>query len=642
MPSLRRKSLRASRTSTPYTNNDDSSPSSDPRKEKEKTQSSLLAWIEPPPKAPVPSFEEHGFARHGVLQEMAPLGVGPSSRAKQKARALAEPNVARRSALATNGHAVAGEEVASTPEMTPAPEPEPDDTDRADDDEMLDALIPAPAEESEDEDYVPTKSKAKTAAAGSKAHYRTPSQPSHSKASSRNGTARRATVNVSPAVIRAGTLTAEPGEAARVARQRLTIAVNDAISRARTNNTPEIGVALQSLHDDSEYKDQFRLILEAILMHNPTQEQHATFRAYIKSAKKRIRREEKARVARERREARESLGSPNGSSLPVFRSSLPVAAKAKTTDPEADDNADVILDLESPPMEVEPAVVDESELDAIPALAQRTLSPLDARMPSKSPSKQEGLNGSTTPNQKAASDAEASTKAPSPADIIAALSDSDLSDVNEDIVQSGPPEPLQVNGNNSSAAAPTAKKAKPPPPRVAPGGKKSRANSVKPHGKNDKRPPPTAADLAKDAELERLREQFAERQPVRMHTNPPTSEARFDDDDELLDTESLTDSMIAMGPPIRSSQPPRDPPAPRPNLTLKFKKRVRDDSSALPSPQLDSAASTRPTTPVIAPPAAKRLKLNNGTARTKRSYVPFFFPSIHSRRCFCLFQRRAA
>ena len=159
MPSLR-KSSRKSQTSTPYaTPLDANSPSSEAKKEK--TQSYLDGWIEPPPKNPAPSFEEHGFARHGVLETMAPLGVPPTAKMKQRARGLADPTV-RRSFLGKNGNLLAGEEGVSTPEMTPARELEQEEEERQEEEDGLPASFNVQDEE-DDDDYVPGEEQGQTA-----------------------------------------------------------------------------------------------------------------------------------------------------------------------------------------------------------------------------------------------------------------------------------------------------------------------------------------------------------------------------------------------------------------------------------------------------------------------------------------------
>lgn len=635
MPSLR-KSSRKSRTSTPYaTPYDTNSPSSDSKKEK--TQSSLDGWIEPPLKNPTPSFEEYGFARHGVLETMAPLGVPPSAKVKQRVRAFADPTI-RRPGTGKNGNVLAGDEGVSTPEMTPAPELEREDSERQEDDEIPAAL--PPQDEDEDDDWVPTKSKGKSQVTKTPIRGKTPVQsrtPVHGRTPSKNGISKPvATVN-SP--VRQTTAPPPPDVATGAARQRIQIVINDAVTRSRVNNKPIIGTALQQLHEQSKTDVYLHEMLESIIHQTPTAEQYAAFRQCIKEAKKRIKRETKAREEEDFREGKSVPYSPHFfHRSPAFAKTTDAVSPGKSNAPtgraeptstialQSSDPTDVIMD-DVPPMHVDSTADTDSvevtphPLATVPALAaKQSPSPHSARMSSKSPRKLRAINGNVGLVPEIDGDAESSSKAPSPVktpdSVVGVVSDSDLSDVNEEIVQNGPPEPVQVNGNGT-AAAPAMKKAKLAALRVG-NGKKSRANSAKPNAKYEKKAPLTEEELAEEAEVQRRRQELAEQQPARMTYNPPTSEIRYED--EILETESLTESQLAVGPPIDTNGVRRAPQGPRSGITLYIGKRVREDNSTLPSPQLDSAASTRPSTPAIAPPPAKRLKLTNGqAARTKRS-----------------------
>jgi hypothetical protein len=196
-------------------------------------------------------------------------------------------------------------------------------------------------------------------------------------------------------------------------------------------------------------------------------------------------------------------------------------------------------------------------------------------------------------------------------------SDSELSDVNEEIVQKGPPEPLQANGKpttaTTAAAAAAAKKAK--SAAFARAAKKSKPNAGKLFGKHANKlqtqTPEQALDWEKSWEA---REELQKQQPIQLYNlnDFPVSDTRFDD--EINDTESLTESQIAVGPPVDSDQPRRAGRVPYHGA-----KRIREDASRFSSPLAESAAGTRPSTPAVGP-APKRLKLTHGnTARTKRS-----------------------
>lgn len=78
------------------------------------------SWVEPPIRPPAPSFMEYPhleIVRHGVLENMAPLGTMPSS----KVRKLAKTEVPRRVTLVRKGEPSVS--AASTPREAVTPEP---------------------------------------------------------------------------------------------------------------------------------------------------------------------------------------------------------------------------------------------------------------------------------------------------------------------------------------------------------------------------------------------------------------------------------------------------------------------------------------------------------------------------------------
>jgi hypothetical protein len=600
-------------------------------------QSSLDSWMEPPVKNPTPSFEEHGFARHGVLENMAALGVPPSARVKQKARAINDSiNRGPFSVGKVNG--VSAEEGASTPEMTPAPELDQEDSERMDEDDLPTSF--APPNEDEDEEYVPKKTKLKAYVAKTPIRGKTPvnKTPVQGKTPVRNGSSRPQTAVASPVIH-----SALPSPFDPVTKQRTQIAVNAAIDRSNTGGKRDVGHAIRELWNDSTNDPSLAETLYCIMQYTATTPQLAVFRNYIKTRKRIFKRnkKEQARKAREEQEAREAKKIQEASEAEKALSPLsaadpeitapkvtlpdPFTTTASTVqDPEPAapallpsvdiimrDHNDDVPHIEVSSIEAVPIMDAHNPYDTAPTLpASASSSPPPVERPTKSPRKLSGIvNGEVYANSGQSTNAH--TPTPKQAD----EGDSDLSDVNEEIVQNGPPEPVQVNGNGVAVVPKKAKNA-----ALTRIGKKSRANSVKPPGKYEKKPPPTAEEVAEQLRLQKRRQELVEQQPSYLDYNPPTSDVRFDD--EMLETESLTESQIAVGPPVDTDQPRRPGRVPRNSngMNIFVGKRLRDGSSAQPSPQLDSAASTRPSTPAIAPPFPKRLKLNNGqAARTKRS-----------------------
>ncbi|KAF2031062.1 hypothetical protein EK21DRAFT_63993 [Setomelanomma holmii] len=632
MPALR-KSARASAphrsSTTPY-----ASPTGTPSESTAgKRQSLMTEWTEPVPQTLAPSFEEHGFARHGVLETMAPLGVPPSAKVKQRTRAMGE--AAARNAAFGKGNAAFGDDVGSTPEVTPAPELEPDDSERQEGDEMQ--IDFAMHEEEEDDDYEPkTKAKKKGKVSKTPVRGKTPVQgrtPVQGKTPVKNGTSKAPSVSASPAVqaVQPAPLLAQNPESA----QRIHTAVNDAVLRANRDDKRQIGVALKEMWEESKVNAVMADVIDGIIHQNMTDEQYLIFRAFIKKSKKRQRNEAKLKRLQEDSSGRRAAdiygmshqASPRGSSEVIPDDSVSAV----------NDAADQELTASSPSRAAYSATANahralQASIEQMSASAPHPFNTAPAipvadssgeptpRMSSKSPRKKAATNGHLAPNGEMGSDGGLSTKAPTPAGKTPESgggSDSELSDVNEDIVQKGPPEPVQADGKPiNAAAAAHAKKIK--SAALARAAKKSKPNAGKLFGKHaHKQQQPTPEQILEDERAQEARKDLAKQQLIRQYDHDfPVSDVRFDD--EINDTESLTESQIAVGPPVDSDQPRRAGRVPYHSA-----KRLREDGPLrFSSPLPESAAGTRPSTPAVGGPAPKRIKLtHNNTAKTKRSPV---------------------
>ncbi|KAF1979958.1 hypothetical protein BU23DRAFT_445408 [Bimuria novae-zelandiae CBS 107.79] len=620
--------VRKSRTSTPTTHGHSSPFDTEPRK---KMQSSLDSWVEPAPQNPAPSFEEHGFAPAGVLSTMAPLGVPPTTKARQKARSLGEmlvkgPAISRQSA-------VFGEEEASTPELTPAPEVERDESEPMDEDDDLQMPF-AEQDEEDDDDYKPKthpKKKQKTSH-GTKtpvrgkgpAHSKTPAT---AKSPAENGL--RPTPSAAPAA--ATTQANVPARGLDAAMmQTIEIAVNDAHARSIRDNRPNVGIALRRLFNVGKTDAALAHALHGIINQKETAEDWSKFRSFVKSEKKKVKRELRVQKAEEVAKAVKTstargdgeVSSPAAGGEGAYPTNLEVQPViiAPTDSSPADSSDDVEAVRANPhPFSTAPAFS-----------ATEASTPPAPRMGSKSPRKR-AANGAPALSSEADVGADAST-APTPVPKSPAGSDSGLSEVDEDILHTGPPQPtLQANGNDT--LAPIKKKnlgGRPKKPAI------SRSNSekppAKPSGKRFKQNVlRTAEQLAEDAEIVKRRQELAQDQQDRFGDQlsgyAPMSDMRFEDDE----TASMTESIAAMGPPGDINRPRRvGRPSARNSMTLQTSgmKRGRE-SSFFSSPHPDSAATSRPSTPAaVSHMPTKRLKLNNGqagqahqSARTKKSPV---------------------
>ncbi|KAL5120960.1 hypothetical protein ACEQ8H_001148 [Pleosporales sp. CAS-2024a] len=632
MPALR-KSTRApphNRSSTTPYASPARTPSENPGG---KRQSLMTEWAEPVPQNLAPSFEEHGFARHGVLETMAPLGVPPSARVKQKTRAMGE--TAARNVAFGKGSAVYSDGPESTPELTPAPELDADDSERPEDD-MMPVEFPL-HEEDEDDDYRPNKAtKKKAKVAKTPIRGKTPVQaktPVHGKTPSRNGTCKSESVSASPAVQAVQPLPLPPSQQTD-SEQRMQTAVNDAILRANKAERWQIGIAFKELWAECERNPIMLEAMEAIARENHTDEQWQVFRAHMKASRKRQRNAAKLKRLQDESGGRRAAGvyatslhSPRASSEVIPDDSASVADDGVDQDysthvtpgggPSANDNAHRALQIS---IEHDSALAPPHPFKAAPAIPPHAPSEPAPRMLSKSPRKRTATHRHLAPDVDMDMDGRHSTTAPTPAGKTPESggdSDSELSEVNEEIVQKGPPEPVQANGKPQSAAAAAAAK-KVLSAAKARAAKKQKPNAGKLFGKHatTKHPQQTPEQVAEEDRACETRKELVKQQATRQFelNDFPVSDVRFDD--EINDTESLTESQIAVGPPVGSDQPRRAGRVPHHNA-----KRIRDDGHRFSSPLAESTAGTRPSTPAVGP-ATKRIKLTHGsTARTKRSPV---------------------
>ena len=263
-------------------------------------------WIEPPLRAPVPSFEDYkGLERHGVLEHMAPLGSLPGSRVKARLKQYEPP---RRTALVKNGDLRAARDEVSTPEPAPAimtrrSEP------RKPEDRV--ARLPNSRERDEDQDYTPTL----------------------------KSNARLMPVKAIP------TQAAQQGSApARDSQGRLKLReiVESAVRRSNELGDPILGEAVRELYEESLHSRPVAELLDSVLTQKPSPHQTAEFQSRIKAARKKHRElrnghESAAKVASGFRTAKSSatrhLESPITQSNPPLLDTQSPAPKTESTKP---------------------------------------------------------------------------------------------------------------------------------------------------------------------------------------------------------------------------------------------------------------------------------------------------------------------
>jgi hypothetical protein len=260
-PSTTRKS---SRFSSPVTaaRVERESASSFPEVEraKEGPKTFMEKWVEPPLRAPVPSFEDHrGLERVGVLEHFQPLGQPPTQKFLQKLK-LAPPRPGRATP-------VQNEEV-STPtngveEMSTASPAEESQRPQSADEGMMrrNSAPPMRVQEERDEDYRPAVPPAPALA--------------RPKMTPRNS------VTIPPTPLPTGGYIYHGHYHPETIKQH----VEAAVRRAEIQS-PELAPGLRKLCADSELDPALWAVLDAVLNQSQTREQYKIFHRYIRAGKK--------------------------------------------------------------------------------------------------------------------------------------------------------------------------------------------------------------------------------------------------------------------------------------------------------------------------------------------------------------------
>lgn len=154
-PTSTRATRQSSRMSSPFVTTTRNSPApSAVEPSKDKKQSTLHEWVEPPLAPPRPSFEEAGFDRAGLFVDMQPLGSVPSSKLKAKIR---DSHGRRTAGGELSGLSALGEEGTSM-ETTPAAEAPPRSESRKPED-IAPPPVEPPREEEKEVEHRPAEVK---------------------------------------------------------------------------------------------------------------------------------------------------------------------------------------------------------------------------------------------------------------------------------------------------------------------------------------------------------------------------------------------------------------------------------------------------------------------------------------------------
>ncbi|KAB2579862.1 Uncharacterized protein DBV05_g1472 [Lasiodiplodia theobromae] len=266
-----RRSHARTNASSPDGSHATNSPAPQVAPPKEKGQSSLDSWIEPPLKPPAPSFEDVGFERQGVLTTMQPLGVKPTA----KDRARSRVDGLRRSVAGKNGQLSGAEDSRDTPDVDGTQQAE--DRDRNPQDYV--PVIPPNRDEEEDDDYTPAGKKKKSKKA---------------KASKRGSKSETPVGSVRPTAAPSTPDNRSPSpfveEHANVGiSMGVEKALRGALAKVETTGHTKIGTVLRRLSQQSKNDKGLSELLSYVAKHNgraPTKEKQAEFDRYVKRARK--------------------------------------------------------------------------------------------------------------------------------------------------------------------------------------------------------------------------------------------------------------------------------------------------------------------------------------------------------------------
>ena len=217
-------------------------------------------WTEPPLRAPAPSFEDHkGLERHGVLEQMAPLGTMPSTKVKLRVK---QYDPTRKAHAGKNTDSASGaKETADASNV--ASHSRRSESRRGDE---RSGRQHSRRERDEDKDYSPKVVPTKPV-------------PSSSSTSAHTPTTR---------------MSLTPNSKTAAGQERLRQVVESAVERAKELGNENLGLAIRRLFEESLHKKPLAELLDAVLSQRPTPSQASEFQLYIKLARKQIKVEKSA------------------------------------------------------------------------------------------------------------------------------------------------------------------------------------------------------------------------------------------------------------------------------------------------------------------------------------------------------------
>ncbi|GAB7352617.1 hypothetical protein MBLNU459_g2994t1 [Dothideomycetes sp. NU459] len=274
-------------------------------------KSSASAWAEPPLQDAKPSFEDHGGAPFGVLEDMQALGTRPSIKVKARGKDASKKSSVSKNA--SSGAAGLASDAHDTPESTPAldaPDPfQPEPSALLEHDQPLPIV-----DDEKDQDYMPRASKKSSHKLRlSRSAAKSASSPAPVPATAAPKTT--AAANASPAPVLASAPASASASASasvpvppspapatkgpagalttnattkRIPQPKLKAIVDSAVARSREVGNPLLGSALLEIYQQSLRDDRLNHLLTAVLGGTVTDQEGAEFKEQVNQAKKRV------------------------------------------------------------------------------------------------------------------------------------------------------------------------------------------------------------------------------------------------------------------------------------------------------------------------------------------------------------------
>jgi hypothetical protein len=327
MPSLR--ASRSSRSSPFVTaTNTPDTPTVEPKREIQTTLDGF--WQEPAPRTPIPSFEESGHIRQGVLQTMAPLGALPPQ-AAMKIKFRVNTPLPQDTRTEETKALLPAIDLMELDSKTPAGSPRPAEPPLKVEASKtafppLESTIPQLQNKSvpQEDEHTSNGVVATPRPAKSPTKMVTPKQ-AHSR---RTSTSRSTPQSGNRSAYSVRTLSHQ-------SRMPLDAVVDAAVERSRSMGQPILGLAIKRLYQESQHDPALSVVLTAILHQDASKEQHEEFTLQIKKVKKQLKVEEAnvRRLEKEKTMGTSAHGPPKSTIAPRYSGPSTIGSPGSRTPP---------------------------------------------------------------------------------------------------------------------------------------------------------------------------------------------------------------------------------------------------------------------------------------------------------------------